>query len=245
MPGYARLTPRRDPQAMAEEFLWVSRIVKKPSLKHCVGVTTSAVSGAAKELSSAWRPCWPLSIAATKNFYVEDRFPGLHYHGKSSAARSHRAHLRLLGRELAQHGLNCGHALPAPSAGSRAGPAGHPGLPSHATPLRTFSKGDAAPTFHNLDRLANRFFDYPRHLRDLRSNVDLFHIVDHSYSQLVHSLPAERTVVTCHDLDTFRCLLDPACEKRPGWFRAMTARILKGFTQAAHVITGSAIVRER
>jgi hypothetical protein len=24
MPGYARLTPRRDPQAMAEEFLWVS-----------------------------------------------------------------------------------------------------------------------------------------------------------------------------------------------------------------------------
>ncbi|HTA71437.1 MAG TPA: glycosyltransferase family 1 protein [Bryobacteraceae bacterium] len=98
--------------------------------------------------------------------------------------------------------------------------------------------------FHNIDRLANRFFDYPRHLRELRSNVDLFHILDHSYSQLVHCLPTERTVVTCHDLDTFRCLLDPAREKRPAWFRAMTARILKGFTQAAHVITGSAIVRD-
>ncbi len=107
-----------------------------------------------------------------------------------------------------------------------------------------FPKVGGAPAFHNLDRLANRFFDYPRHLRDLRSNVDLFHIVDHSYSQLVHSLPAERTVVNCHDLDTFRCLLDPAREKRPGWFRAMTSRILKGFTQAAHVITGSSIVRD-
>lgn len=101
-----------------------------------------------------------------------------------------------------------------------------------------------APAFHNLDRLANRFFDYPRYLRDLRANVDVFHIVDHSYAQLVHCLPAERTVVTCHDLDTFRCLIDPAREKRPAWFRAMTSRILKGFTQAGHVITGSAIVRD-
>jgi glycosyltransferase involved in cell wall biosynthesis len=107
-----------------------------------------------------------------------------------------------------------------------------------------FPKVGLAPAFHNLDRLTNRFFDYPRHLVDLRSNVDLFHIVDHSYGQLVHCLPAERTVVTCHDLDTFRCLLDPARDQRPGWFRAMTSRILKGFTQAAHVITGSAIVRD-
>jgi glycosyltransferase involved in cell wall biosynthesis len=107
-----------------------------------------------------------------------------------------------------------------------------------------FPKVGLTPAFHNLDRLTNRFFDYPRHLRDLRSHVDLFHIVDHSYSQLVHCLPAERTVVTCHDLDTFRCLLDPARDQRPGWFRAMTSRILKGFTQAAHVITVSAIVRD-
>ena len=107
-----------------------------------------------------------------------------------------------------------------------------------------FPQLGVTPAFHNLDRFANRFFDYPRRLRDLRSNMDLFHIVDHSYAQLVHSLPAERTVVNCHDLDTFRCLLDPAREKRPGWFRAMTSRILKGFTQAAHVITGSSIVRD-
>ena len=107
-----------------------------------------------------------------------------------------------------------------------------------------FPKLGTTPVGQNLDRLANRFFDYPRSLRDLRSNFELFHIVDHSYAQLVHGLPAERTVVSCHDLDTFRCLLDPAREKRPGWFRAMTARILKGLTQAAHVITVSAVVRD-
>jgi glycosyltransferase involved in cell wall biosynthesis len=50
-------------------------------------------------------------------------------------------------------------------------------------------------------------------------------------------------VVTCHDLDTFRCLLDPEREKRPRWFRAMTRRILEGFRQAAHVIAVSNATR--
>src|SRR5579883_212575 len=97
----------------------------------------------------------------------------------------------------------------------------------------------------NADRLANRFIDYPRwlsaHIRDFK----LFHLVDHSYSQLVHTLPAERTIVTCHDLDTFRCLLEPEKEKRSGWFRAMAGRILAGFRRAAHVITNSEATRDQ
>ena len=90
---------------------------------------------------------------------------------------------------------------------------------------------------HNVDRLWNRFGDYPRALRgpDLRGAFDVYHIVDHSYAQLVHAVPAGRAIVTCHDLDTFRCLLDPAREPRPRWFRAMARRILTGLQRAAAV----------
>ena len=97
----------------------------------------------------------------------------------------------------------------------------------------------------NLDRLANRFVDYPRWLRRRIGTFDLFHLVDHSYSQLIHLLPSNRTIVTCHDLDTFRCLLEPAQEKRALWFRAMTRRILAGFQQAAHVICNSQATRDQ
>ena len=98
--------------------------------------------------------------------------------------------------------------------------------------------------WNNADRLTNRFFDYPLWLRGKRPGFDLFHIVDHSYSQLVHALPAGRTVVTCHDLDTFRCLLEPSAESRPAWFRAMSRRILSGLQKSAHVITVSAATRD-
>ncbi len=97
----------------------------------------------------------------------------------------------------------------------------------------------------NVDRLLNRTADYPRWLRSKRGDFDVFHLIDHSYSQLVHVLPADRTVVTCHDLDTFRCLLEPQLEDRPRWFRAMTERILDGFRQAAHVIAVSQATRDQ
>ena len=64
------------------------------------------------------------------------------------------------------------------------------------------------------DRIANRLWDYPRLVSGLAERFDLFHIVDHSYAQLVHRLPAGRTIVTCHDLDTFRSVLDPELEPR-------------------------------
>ena len=97
-----------------------------------------------------------------------------------------------------------------------------------------------APALHNADRLLNRFVDYSRWLKPQVADFDLFHLIDHSYSQLVHDLPPGRTVVTCHDLDTFRCVLEPEREPRPRWFRAMTGRILSGFRKASHVIADSA-----
>jgi glycosyltransferase involved in cell wall biosynthesis len=95
----------------------------------------------------------------------------------------------------------------------------------------------------NLDRLLNRLWDYPRYLRGRREEFALFHLCDHSYAQLVHVLPAERTGVMCHDLDTFRCLLEPLQEPRPAWFRAMARHVLAGLRKAAAVFYTTEAVR--
>jgi glycosyltransferase involved in cell wall biosynthesis len=87
----------------------------------------------------------------------------------------------------------------------------------------------------NADRLLNRHLDLPRHLRRRAGHFDLFHVVDHSYAQALLALPEGRAGVYCHDLDAFRCLLDPARDPRPAWFRRMTRRVLAGFRRAAVV----------
>jgi len=97
----------------------------------------------------------------------------------------------------------------------------------------------AAERAHNADRIFNRFVRYPLWARTHRKNFDLFHVTDHSYSQLVHQLPADRTIVTCHDLDTFRCILEPPTEARSRPFRAMARYILRGLQRAARVICPS------
>lgn len=94
------------------------------------------------------------------------------------------------------------------------------------------------------DRLLNRFVDYPNLVRGLWANHDVFHIVDHSYAQLVHALPADRTLVTCHDLDTFRCVLEPGVERRSPVFRAMTTRILSGLEKAGHIACDTEATRD-
>lgn len=97
----------------------------------------------------------------------------------------------------------------------------------------------------NLDRLLNRMRDYPGYVQARRGDFDCFHVVDHSYSQLVHVLPANRTGVFCHDLDTFQCVLHPEREPRPKWFRNMASRILDGFRQAAVVFHTTDVVRQQ
>jgi len=94
-------------------------------------------------------------------------------------------------------------------------------------------------------RLFNRFAVYPSWIVRNRNRFDLFHIIDHSYSQLIHHLPKDRCVVTCHDLDTFKCLLEPRLEPRSIAFRAMARRILDGFRSARRVICVSNATRDQ
>jgi glycosyltransferase involved in cell wall biosynthesis len=56
---------------------------------------------------------------------------------------------------------------------------------------------------------------------------------------LIHHLPPQRVVVTCHDLDTFRSVLQPDRVVRGPAFRWMTQRILSGFRKAAFVTCDS------
>lgn len=95
------------------------------------------------------------------------------------------------------------------------------------------------------DRILNRLVLYPRHIRrEVTGRYSLYHIVDHSYAHLAHDLPHASTIVTCHDIDTFRCLVFPAEERRSRAFRAMAQRILEGLQRAALVVCGSAAARD-
>lgn len=102
--------------------------------------------------------------------------------------------------------------------------------------LPVVGKGNAA---FNADRLLNRFVLFPIHAKRQASHFDLFHVVDHTYAQLVHALPADRTGVYCHDLDAYRCLLEPHRDPRPWWFRRLARRILGGLQKAAVVFHNS------
>lgn len=94
------------------------------------------------------------------------------------------------------------------------------------------------------DRIVARQWDYPRALRKRTRSFDLFHVVDHTYAHLVHGLPAHRTVVTCHDVDAFRSVLQPEDEWRSPTFRWMSRRILSGLRAAAHVPCDSESTRD-
>jgi glycosyltransferase involved in cell wall biosynthesis len=115
------------------------------------------------------------------------------------------------------------------------------------------------PTKFNLDRLLNRFVDYPRLLRRLRRNFDVFHITDHSYAHLAHYVAKGRVIVTCHDLDAFRVALESSAEPhavneaaispRGRWLVAaplklMAARQLRGLQSAAMVGCDSDATRD-
>lgn len=97
----------------------------------------------------------------------------------------------------------------------------------------------------NVDRLVARQWHYPRWLR--RAGCwDALHVVDHSYAHLVLALPADRPVgVYCHDIDAFRCLVDPASDPRPWWFKAMSRRLLRGLRTARVAFYNSEWTRQQ
>jgi len=96
----------------------------------------------------------------------------------------------------------------------------------------------------DADRFLNRFHDYPQALARIARQYDVFHIVDHSYAHLVHALPPDRAVVTCHDLDAFRSVIAPGDEPRSAAFRRKTTQILDGLRKAALVTCDTAAIRD-
>jgi glycosyltransferase involved in cell wall biosynthesis len=116
--------------------------------------------------------------------------------------------------------------------------------PRFVTRLGRFPRLARRTTF-NADRVLNRFVEYPRVLRRIRNQFDIFHLVDHSYSHLVHHLPPSRTIVTCHDLDTFQGILKPNHARKSLLFKAMTRRILSGLKRAAVVSCNSCATRDQ
>ena len=94
------------------------------------------------------------------------------------------------------------------------------------------------PRGNGLGRFVNRFWDYPRWLRAKAGDYDLFHVVDHSYAHLVHVLPARRTVVTCHDVDAFLSIADPALT-RSRLPTVVVRVLLSGLRRAARVTCAS------
>lgn len=94
------------------------------------------------------------------------------------------------------------------------------------------------------DRITNRVWDYPRWLESRRDEFDVFHVVDHSYANLVHVLPANRTIVTCHDLDAFQGVL-PGSRGGTMVSRALAYRLLDGLQAAARVVCVSQAGRDQ
>ena len=94
---------------------------------------------------------------------------------------------------------------------------------------------------YSFDRYSSRYLQYPRWLSGRRSGADVFHVVDHSYAHLVKVLPAERTVVTCHDIDAFRCLTEPG---GGGLYGLVARRVLEGLRRAAVVTCDTRATRD-
>jgi glycosyltransferase involved in cell wall biosynthesis len=94
-----------------------------------------------------------------------------------------------------------------------------------------------------IDRYLGRYWDYPRLLGRRGQAFDIFHIVDHSYAQLVHRVPPDRCIVTCHDLDAFRCILEPGSERRSLVFRRVIRNVLSGLQAAARITCDSESTR--
>jgi glycosyltransferase involved in cell wall biosynthesis len=113
-----------------------------------------------------------------------------------------------------------------------------------------FRQWFTAPGWHarhlwNLDRGLNRYWHYPATVARMAGRFDVFHIVDHSYAHLVHALPAERTLVTCHDADIFHCLFQGGRRATNALLRTIASRVLSGMRKAAAIACDSRQTREQ
>ena len=90
-----------------------------------------------------------------------------------------------------------------------------------------------SPHMQLADRLTGRLWDYPRWLVPRVQDFDVFHVVDHSYAHVMRVLPADRTVVTCNDVDAMTAALPSTSSIGPEGLLAKS--VLDGVSRAAHV----------
>jgi glycosyltransferase involved in cell wall biosynthesis len=89
---------------------------------------------------------------------------------------------------------------------------------------------------NKIDLLINRHLTYPLP----KIPYTIHHIVDHSYAHLVHRLPREKTLVTCHDLNIYYRMVK---SKNP-LFVASCKHILTGLQKAKWIICDSEFTRQ-
>src|SRR5947208_11726355 len=109
---------------------------------------------------------------------------------------------------------------------------------------RRFTRLGNGRRLFTADRALNRWRDYPQFVAGLNGHFDVYHVVDHSYSHLLHKLPSRRAIVTCHDLEAFRCLLEPDQEPRSQLFKKALQYVLTGLQQATHIASVSGATRD-
>jgi glycosyltransferase involved in cell wall biosynthesis len=95
-----------------------------------------------------------------------------------------------------------------------------------------------------LDSMFNHLWVYPQAIKKVRYRFSYFHICDHSYANLVHELPAERTGVFCHDLDAWRSLLEPEKYRRGWHYNAGQKHVLTGMQKAKFIFYTTNEVRQ-
>ena len=122
----------------------------------------------------------------------------------------------------------------------------HPEMPRVARRMM----GSTSSRAFNADRMITRLVAYPAKARRIARSEGFFHIVDHSYAQLVHALPRARTGVYCHDLDAFRLNLEGTSDSRAlptartVAVRALGRLALEGVRRAAVVFHSTFVVRD-
>ncbi|MGE0450085.1 MAG: glycosyltransferase family 4 protein [Vicinamibacterales bacterium] len=103
------------------------------------------------------------------------------------------------------------------------------------------ARGTEIGAHHITRRLAWRYWSYPRWLRARAHQYDVVHIIDQSYAHLALEVSAP-AIVTCHDMDAFSLLVDPANtdSKLPRW---LVRRLLAGLQRASQVICATEATR--
>lgn len=103
--------------------------------------------------------------------------------------------------------------------------------------------GKSRPTF-NADRFINRFIRYPAWIKSRLRTPAIYHVVDHSYAHLLHSLPGGVMGCYCHDIDAFRSLFDPSIRWQRRWYNGIAQLLLSGIRRADVVFHSTRFVRE-